>query len=85
MREKDYSTQHFIGVFRNKNETGGAELSFSLGCKNPKQKKSRTKEAQREKAQKKTKKKRTKQQQNGEHTIRPVALVGGVGVRPRRV
>ena len=31
-----------------------------------------------------TKKKHQTNKQNGEHTIRPVALVGGVGVRPRR-
>ena len=29
--------------------------------------------------------KRTTTTKYGEHTIRPVALVGGVGVRPRRV
>ena len=31
-----------------------------------------------------TKKKHQRNKQNGEHTIRPVALVGGVGVRSRR-
>jgi hypothetical protein len=40
--------------------------------------------AQTKKKRKKKKKKTTNQTKNGEHTIRPVALVGGVGVRPRR-
>ena len=50
------------------------DYNFSLGC---------TKTLNKKKWQKKRKKKK-KNHKNGEHTIRPVALVGGVGVRPRR-
>ena len=50
------------------------DYNFSLGC---------TKTLNKKKWQKKRKKKK-KNHKNGEHTIRPVALVGGGGVRSRR-
>ena len=53
--------------------------------KNPKQKKQRKKHKERKSADEDKEKKHQTNKQNGEHTIRPVALVGGVGVRPRRV
>ena len=52
--------------------------------KNPKQKKQRKKHKERKSADEDKEKKHQTNKQNGEHTIRPVALVGGVGVRSRR-
>ena len=45
----------------------------------------RKKHKERKSADEDKEKKHQTNKQNGEHTIRPVALVGGVGVRPRRV
>ena len=65
-----------------------SEKPISLGCtKNPKQKKSREKrKSAAEEAQNSLEEEEEEEEEakNGEHTIRPVALVGGVGVRLRR-
>lgn len=87
MREKDYSTRH-VGVFRNKKLVVVQRTTFQFRVYN---KTLNKKKAERKKHREKKRRRRQRRREPnnnkiyGEHTIRPVALVGGVGVRPRRV
>ena len=89
MREKDYSTQARWGV-QKQNVVQRTTFQFRVYNKTLNKKKAERKKHREKKRRRRKEDKEEEEEENqtttkyGEHTIRPVALVGGVGVRPRR-
>ena len=89
MREKDYSTQARWGV-QKQNVVQRTTFQFRVYNKTLNKKKQNERSTERKSAEEEEEDKEEEEEENqtttkyGEHTIRPVALVGRVGVRPRR-
>jgi len=82
MREKDYSTQARWGV-QKQNVVQRTTFQFRVYNKTLNKKKAE-RSTERKSAEEDKEEENQTTTKYGEHTIRPVALVGGVGVRPRR-